>query len=458
MDFATLPPEVNSGRMYAGPGSGPMLAAAGAWDALAAELTSTAASYESVVSGLASESWLGPAATSMASAVAPYVAWMKTTAAQAEQTATQANAAAIAYETAFAMTVPPPVIAANRSLLMALIATNILGQNTPAIAATETDYAEMWAQDAAAMYGYAGSSAAASTLAPFTAPSPTTEPAGPVSQSAATGQAIASNGPQLMSAVPQALQGLAAAPAAVAAADPADSLTELLTLLTLIIIPLTAIDIPIATTSATASTTSATASFTSAATSYRGFMINADRDYAQGKGPYTGYGPGGAMVPQWIFGGPNALADALTPTPVTVAADMGLGTRVGALSVPSGWSTAAPAFRPMAYALPITAVDAASGMVTAGSGNLFADMALAGLAGRAVGATATQGRGNECLRVPSPERQETAPPTPPDSVAEIAAELGALAARAQSLLAKLAEAGCVSAEEATQRKQRFLGS
>lgn len=38
LDFGALPPEINSGRMYAGPGSGPLLAAAAAWDALAAEL------------------------------------------------------------------------------------------------------------------------------------------------------------------------------------------------------------------------------------------------------------------------------------------------------------------------------------------------------------------------------------------------------------------------------------
>ena len=49
-----------------------------------------------------------------------------------------------------------------------------LGQNTPAIATTEAHYAEMWAQDAAAMYGYAGSSAAASTLTPFADPPATT--------------------------------------------------------------------------------------------------------------------------------------------------------------------------------------------------------------------------------------------------------------------------------------------
>jgi PPE-repeat protein len=126
MDFGLLPPEINSSRMYAGPGAGPMLAAAAAWDGLASELGLTASSYQSAVEGLASGSWQGPSSTSMAAAAAPYVAWMSASAAQAEQTANQARAAAVAYETAFVATVPPPVIAANRTLLMSLIATNIL--------------------------------------------------------------------------------------------------------------------------------------------------------------------------------------------------------------------------------------------------------------------------------------------------------------------------------------------
>ena len=100
--------------------------------------------------------------------------WLSTTAAQAEETANQARAAVAAYEAAFAMTVPPPVIEANRALLMALIATNFFGQNTPAIMATEALYVEMWAQDAAAMYGYAGASAAASQVTPFATPPQTT--------------------------------------------------------------------------------------------------------------------------------------------------------------------------------------------------------------------------------------------------------------------------------------------
>src|ERR1700758_4811279 len=98
MDFAFLPPEINSGRMYDGPGSGPMLAAAAAWDGLAAELHSAAASYGSVISELSAGPWLGAASAAMTAAAEPYMAWMQSTAAQAEQTATQAKAAAAPYE------------------------------------------------------------------------------------------------------------------------------------------------------------------------------------------------------------------------------------------------------------------------------------------------------------------------------------------------------------------------
>ncbi|MDT5203519.1 MAG: hypothetical protein QOD34_155 [Mycobacterium sp.] len=203
MDFATLPPEVNSGLMYAGPGSGPIIAAATSWDSLATEVYSAADDYGSVISGLTSGPWRGPASASMVAAATPYLSWMNATAAQAEQAANQAKAAASAYETAFTATVPPPVIVANRTLLASLVSTNILGQNTPAIAATEAHYAEMWAQDAAAMYGYAGSSLAASTLAPFVEPPATTTTTG------ALGTGTQTTLSQLMTSVPAALQELA---------------------------------------------------------------------------------------------------------------------------------------------------------------------------------------------------------------------------------------------------------
>jgi PPE-repeat protein len=106
MDFAALSPEINSGRMYSGAGSGPILTAAAAWYGLADELYSAATSYESEIANLTGGPWLGPASASMATAAAAHVEWLITIAAQAEQSASQATAAAGAYEAAFAMTVP----------------------------------------------------------------------------------------------------------------------------------------------------------------------------------------------------------------------------------------------------------------------------------------------------------------------------------------------------------------
>jgi PPE-repeat protein len=218
IDFGALPPEINSGRMYAGPGAGSMLAAAAAWNGLAGDLRSGASGYETVLAGLTGGPWQGPSSMTMAAAAAPYVAWMSATAGQAELAGTQAEAAAAAYAAAFTATVPPPEIVANRALLMMLIATNFLGQNTPAIAATEALYAEMWAQDAAAMYGYAATSAAATApVTPFIAAPETTNPAGLAAQGAAGSQtAAASLGTgvqsalsQLTSAITGALQNLA---------------------------------------------------------------------------------------------------------------------------------------------------------------------------------------------------------------------------------------------------------
>ncbi|MEE6179301.1 PPE family protein [Mycobacterium sp. 050134] len=225
MDFGALPPEVNSARMYLGPGPATMLAASAGWESLAAELSTAAGGYQSAITELTQE-WQGPTSMSMAAAVAPYVVWMRVTAEQCEQAANQATAAAGAYEVAYAMTVPPPLIAVNRAQLMALIATNLFGQNTPAIMATEAEYSEMWAQDATAMYNYAASSAAASTFSTFLAPPQTTNPGGASAQAGAAAQAtgnnVSSTSTQVMSSVPQALQSLAApGSTSVSAASPA---------------------------------------------------------------------------------------------------------------------------------------------------------------------------------------------------------------------------------------------
>jgi len=210
IDYAMLPPEVNSGRMYTGAGSNPMIAAAAAWDGLAAELSSAASSYRAVISELTDGSWRGSASASMVAAADPYVEWMNTTAVQAEQTASQARAAAAAYEAAFAATVPPSAIAINRATLAALVATNFFGQNTPAIAANQAEYAEMWAQDAAVMYSYAAASAAATKLSPLSPAPQTTNEAGTSAQAEAAAQAAASvssqNSASIVSQLLSALQ------------------------------------------------------------------------------------------------------------------------------------------------------------------------------------------------------------------------------------------------------------
>jgi PPE-repeat protein len=237
MDFGALPPEINSGRMYSGPGSAPMRAASAAWNLLAAELESTATQYQSTIDVLDDE-WLGPTSATMAAAVDPYITWMSTTGAQAEQTAAQASAAASAYEAAFAMTVPPVEVAANRAQLAMLVATNVIGQNTAAIAANEAMYGEMWAQDAAAMYGYAGTSAAAASVKAFSQPPETSNPAAQATQGSAvtqangasTGSAVQSQLQQLTSTIPSSLKQLTSPVSAAtnAATQPASALSDFL--------------------------------------------------------------------------------------------------------------------------------------------------------------------------------------------------------------------------------------
>ncbi len=144
------------------------------------------AGLRTVVTQLAGEEWLGPASAAMAAAVQPYVGWMTTTAGQAEHAAAQAQSAAAAFETAFASVVPPPLIAANRAALTQALQTNLFGLNNGVIAQLESQYAAMWAQNASTMYGYAGSSATASQVTPFTAAPAIANPTAAATQAAST--------------------------------------------------------------------------------------------------------------------------------------------------------------------------------------------------------------------------------------------------------------------------------
>jgi PPE-repeat protein len=407
MDFAFLPPEINSGRMYTGPGAGPMLTAAAAWDDLAAELSSTAASYASEISNLTGRAWQGPSSASMAAAAAPYVAWMNATATQAEETGNQARAAVAAYEAAFAATVPPPVIEANRALLALLIATNILGQNTPAIAATEAHYMEMWAQDAAAMYGYAGSSAAASQLTPFTEPLPTTNPSGEPLQAAAVTQATSTSGAsnigtelaQLINSLPTALQNLATG----VLQSPTTGSTNLLSGLSLP--QLTSLSLPPGLETDLTNWNTIFSTITSGPYSLQGWasipggpFLSFGQSYAWGQNGQSAAaflaGPkpiSGALAPLASGLGMPHLSAAYGAGPVS--GSIGRAALVGGMSVPQGWTQAAPEIRTLASVLPTGLAEAAPEASLASQGGIFSQMALSSLAGRTVAATAAHGAG-----------------------------------------------------------------
>ena len=348
LEFAMFPPEINSGLMYAGPGAGPMTAASAAWDALADDLYLAAVAYGSTVSDLTSW-WLGPSSVSMATAAATFVSWITATAAQAELAAAQAAAAVAAYEAAFAMTVPPPVIAANRALLLALVATNFFGQNTPAIMATEAEYVEMWAQDAAAMFGYAGASSAASALTPFTTPVNSTNPSGVGAMAAAVTQAASTSvgtgaqtvAPLSSAAVPGALPGFASTIASsTTSTSPISSLTTMTS--------------SSAVTSGT-SLVSGAASSVSMATSGVS-MLGSAGSLMNTLGPATAtiaqsFQMSGSVLSTGVGSGAGALSSpGVGGTAVTASA--GRAASLGAMSVPQGWTSSAPAFSQVPSALP----------------------------------------------------------------------------------------------------------
>jgi PPE-repeat protein len=355
------------------------MAAASAWNQLATELNSAALSYDKVITTLSSDEWVGPASASMAQAAEPYVAWMTTTTAQAEQAAAQARAAAAAYETALAATVPVPLVAANRAELAQLVSTNVLRQNTGAIAAYEAQYGQMWAQDATAMYGYAGQSAAAAKVAPFTAAPQIATPTAQAAQATATTSATATSAgtaqstlSQLVSSLPTQLQSLAS-PAATTSATTTSNpiLTELWFLFS--------------------GQSALPTNLNEVITGYSGYsslwynteglpyfsvgMANFGVQIAKSMGALGGAGPAAAeAAPAASLPGLGGmLGGGAGGTPIS--AGLGNAASLGKLSVPASWAgaTSAPSHAPMS----VEGLAPAS-PETGGPGNLLGGMPLAG--------------------------------------------------------------------------------
>lgn len=304
MDFAA-PPEITSTLIYTGPGAASLIAAAAAWADVAEQLERFAVEHTAVINSV-NAVWLGAADSTMTQCSTAIIAWIRTTAEQATQMSATAAHAAAAFDTVHATITPPTMVFANRLLLAELTATNLLGQNSPAIAACETQYSEMWATNTAAMSTYHATSAQAT---------------GPLT----TFMNLATSVPGLDSII---------------APGSNQSTTGLAGLLNLL----------------SGSTGSALGSFINSnlfANAFVGAVISSG-DYAPSNwlGPFTGFmmaqqseaivenskGEPIAVIPRYESPGVR-----VTLPPPPVSAQIGVGQPVGALTAPPSWTQKAPA-------------------------------------------------------------------------------------------------------------------
>jgi len=225
-----LSPEVNAIRLTTGPGAAAMAPAIAAYQAAGITHIEQGAQMLTTAAATATGSWQGQGGTAMMAAAIPKSEWQIEAGAHAEKAGALIGSAAAAHAAAVAATIPYPMVIANRIREATLQATNIIGQNTPAIIESNVEYGEYWSQNASAMstYATAASGVAAGLSIPLTPPMMAgVNPAGLAMGAAGMGAQIAQTGLQAtvqglgapLQAAGQAIS--AAAPAALSAATSA---------------------------------------------------------------------------------------------------------------------------------------------------------------------------------------------------------------------------------------------
>lgn len=146
----------------------PWMQAEAGWQAVAADFTAAMAALRAEIA-MVTAAWQGVAAAKAQAAFEPYLAWMASIIAMAEQRAAAAVAQGASYGTAVVETPTLGEIAANHVTHAVLESTNFLGVNTVPIGMNEFEYlVVLWNRAAGAMDGYSASTGVNVAFPPFT--------------------------------------------------------------------------------------------------------------------------------------------------------------------------------------------------------------------------------------------------------------------------------------------------
>ncbi|CNZ51023.1 PPE family protein [Mycobacterium tuberculosis] len=148
-----IPAEYISNIIYEGPGADSLSAAAEQLRLMYNSANMTAKSLTDRLGEL-QENWKGSSSDLMADAVERYLQWLSKHSSQLKHAAWVINGLANAYNDTRRKVVPPEEIAANREERRRLIASNVAGVNTPAIAGLDAQYDQYRARNVAVMNAY----------------------------------------------------------------------------------------------------------------------------------------------------------------------------------------------------------------------------------------------------------------------------------------------------------------
>jgi len=226
-DAAAVPPELNHSMMVAGDLGESLVQAAAGYESVADMLLAELTAMSLNTSTTAMVAWQGPGGVIYEMTAAKFCAVCAAASAWVRIGQIQAAEVAAAHAAALDIMIPAAVCLTNRTTQAGLIASNIIGQNTPAIIGLEAQYDDFWVTNATARTGYGqvvstalGALGAPPPLAPM-AP----DPAGPA---LGVAQAAAQDGGQsALQVSSQTMTQTAEAPAQGAMSSPEGLMTSM---------------------------------------------------------------------------------------------------------------------------------------------------------------------------------------------------------------------------------------